>query len=121
MPFTYRTIFQCRYRKEYDTFLISDQNVLTKVKYLLIWICRVSFLQCHFHCPNNKSFISDRQIGLTLKQNLFDKMLDMLKILFKDCNYLPKAGQVPIKFEDAVYANFEDTYTIFMVPGVLIT
>ncbi|KRT81367.1 hypothetical protein AMK59_5794, partial [Oryctes borbonicus] len=64
--------------------------------------------------------MSNRQIGTTIKFKLLSKFLDFQKGLAKDCNLLEKLVDIPVRFHHE-YGNDEETYTVFMTPGVLLT
>ncbi|KAI7815043.1 ABC subfamily G member 21 [Rhyzopertha dominica] len=65
--------------------------------------------------------MSNRQIGTTIKYKFFNLFIDFQKEVFKDCNYFPDLGDIPIKFNDAVYGDEDETYTVFVTPGMMLT
>ncbi|XP_022905337.1 ABC transporter G family member 20-like [Onthophagus taurus] len=64
--------------------------------------------------------MSNRQIGQTLKFKLLSLFLDFQKSLINDCNLFEKLADIPIDF-NYEYGNDKTTFTVFMIPGVLIT
>lgn len=68
-----------------------------------------------------KNAIADRQIGTTVKYKLFNLYVDFQKAVYVDCNYTEGLANIPMKFNDAVYGSEDETYTVFMTPGMLLT
>lgn len=64
---------------------------------------------------------ADRQIGTTIKYKLFNLYVDFQKAVYVDCNYTEGLANIPMKFNDAVYGDEDETYTVFMTPGMLLT
>lgn len=65
--------------------------------------------------------MSNRQIGQTIKYKLFDYYKDFQDELFDDCQFQRRYGALPISFKDPVFGNKEESYTIFLTPGVCLT
>ncbi|KAJ8920069.1 hypothetical protein NQ315_011723 [Exocentrus adspersus] len=64
--------------------------------------------------------MSNRQIGATLKYKLIDLYTDFQNAVFEDCRFVPGLGDLPVQV-DYYFGSKEDTFTIFMTPGSLIT
>lgn len=64
--------------------------------------------------------MSDRQIGTSIKFKLMKKYLEFSKSLVTDCNLPEKIGDIPMRFHYE-YGSDADSFTVFMVPGVLLT
>ncbi|KAG5872759.1 hypothetical protein JTB14_030154 [Gonioctena quinquepunctata] len=64
--------------------------------------------------------MSNRQIGATLKTKLVDLYIKFQNGLFDDCHFTPKLGDLPVNI-NFIYGDIEEPYTVFMLPGSLIT
>lgn len=64
---------------------------------------------------------ADRQIGTTIKYKLIKLFIDFQKGVFSDCNYFKDLADIPINFHDAIYGSEDETYTVFMTPGMILT
>ncbi|KAK9730736.1 ABC transporter [Popillia japonica] len=64
--------------------------------------------------------MSNRQIGATLKFKLLSKFVDFQRGLTKDCRLPKKLAEIPIHF-NYEYGSDQETYTVYMTPGVLLT
>ncbi|XP_074031882.1 uncharacterized protein [Leptinotarsa decemlineata] len=64
--------------------------------------------------------MSNRQIGATLKSKLIDLYIKFQTDLFEDCNFLRKLGELPVNI-NFIYGDNIEPYTVFMLPGSLIT
>ncbi|XP_056637728.1 uncharacterized protein LOC130445863 [Diorhabda sublineata] len=64
--------------------------------------------------------MSNRQIGATLKSKLVDLYTKFQNSVFDDCNFTAGFSDLPVKI-NFVYGDSEEPYTVFMIPGSLIT
>ncbi|XP_066145077.1 ABC transporter G family member 23-like [Euwallacea fornicatus] len=64
--------------------------------------------------------MSNRQTGATLQFKLYELFYNFQKSLFIDCGWLENLGSLPIK-KDYLFGNEDEAYTIFMIPGTIIT
>ncbi|GLV42002.1 uncharacterized protein CBL_05040 [Carabus blaptoides fortunei] len=65
--------------------------------------------------------MSNRQIGPPIQGKLLKKYIEFTKSMLRDCKRNPKMSEIPLNFHDAIYGSVDDSYTVFMVPGLLIT
>lgn len=65
-------------------------------------------------------FISDRQIGATIKYKLIDLYKEFQNDIVKKCNFTPGAGRYPVDLH-GIYGELDEPYTIFMTPGTVLT
>ncbi|XP_014480712.1 PREDICTED: ABC transporter G family member 23-like [Dinoponera quadriceps] len=65
--------------------------------------------------------MGDRQIGLFLQKNLFDRFFEFYKDVMKDCRISPKFANLPIHLEDPVYGVMDTDFKRFMAPGYILT
>ncbi|CAG9829053.1 unnamed protein product [Diabrotica balteata] len=64
--------------------------------------------------------MSNRQIGATLKYKLIDLYTKFQNSLFDDCDFVPGFGDLPVNI-NFIYGDGDEPYTVFMIPGSLIT
>ncbi|VEN54162.1 unnamed protein product [Callosobruchus maculatus] len=64
--------------------------------------------------------MSNRQIGQTVKYKLIDLYRRFQEDVFADCNFLPGFAKYPVNI-DFYYGQENDTFTLYMLPGSLIT
>ncbi|CAG9819085.1 unnamed protein product [Phaedon cochleariae] len=64
--------------------------------------------------------MSNRQIGATLQVKLVDLYINFQNDLFNDCKFIPGLADLPIDI-DYYYGDQDEPYTVFMIPGSLIT
>lgn len=64
---------------------------------------------------------ADRQIGPPIQGKLMEKYVNFTKAMLRECSKNPKMGEIPIRFNDAIYGDNDYTYTIFMTPGMSLT
>lgn len=65
--------------------------------------------------------MSNRQIGPPIQGKLMEKYVNFTKAMLRECSKNPKMGEIPIRFNDAIYGDNDYTYTIFMTPGMSLT
>lgn len=65
-------------------------------------------------------FLSDRQVGATLKYKLIGLYQDFQKQIFNECKFNPRLGNSPVDLE-GIYGELDEPYTIFMTPGAVLT
>lgn len=68
----------------------------------------------------NNYFISDRQIGATVKYKLIDLYKEFQNDIIKKCNFTPGLGRYPVDL-NGIYGELDEPYTIFMTPGTVLT
>ncbi|XP_017786452.1 PREDICTED: ABC transporter G family member 23-like [Nicrophorus vespilloides] len=64
--------------------------------------------------------MSNRQIGATIKYKILKMYEEFAVQTFTDCKLLEKLGKIPMRFAFE-FGTEDETYTVFMVPGVLLT
>lgn len=45
----------------------------------------------------------------------------MQKKILTECNFNPRIGEIPLRFEDPVFGSFDESYTVFVFPGFMVT
>ncbi|KAL6262617.1 hypothetical protein P5V15_005410 [Pogonomyrmex californicus] len=65
--------------------------------------------------------MGDRQIGLTLQKQLFERFLDICKDIMKECNYSSKLIEPPVRFENPIHGTMDLNYLDFMIPPFMLT
>lgn len=63
----------------------------------------------------------DRQIGYTIKYKLYDLYQEFQKKVFNDCHFSEKLSDYPVRIETPVFGKKDDSFAVFMVPGVLMS
>lgn len=56
-----------------------------------------------------------------LQKKLLRKYVDFQKRMLSDCKYDPELGEIPLRINDPVYGSDDDSYTIFVAPGFMVT
>ncbi|CAL1674062.1 unnamed protein product [Lasius platythorax] len=64
--------------------------------------------------------MGDMQTGQFMERKLYERFLEIFEDVMKDCGYSPRAGNMPIRFEDAIYSNMDDGYDYFVAPSFII-
>lgn len=65
--------------------------------------------------------MSNSQIGGVLKMKLYKKYFEFQRGLMSDCGYNEKVSDLPMRLENPIYGQEEEDYTIFIVPGILLS
>lgn len=64
---------------------------------------------------------SDQQLTFFLEKKLRQTYREFAENLMSDCQFPIKLGNVPIDFKDPIYGTFDDEYTDYIAPGVVMT
>lgn len=64
---------------------------------------------------------SDQQLTFFLEKKLRQTYREFAESLMEDCQFPIKLGNVPIDFKDPIYGTFDDEYTDYIAPGVVMT
>lgn len=64
---------------------------------------------------------SDQQLTFFLEKKLAETYQEFSQALMRDCQYPEKLGNIPMNFKDPIYGSFDDEYTSFIAPGVVMT
>jgi len=67
------------------------------------------------------AFVTDRQIGLFIQKQLFERFLQIYEDIMRDCKYSSKLADPPIRFEDPIYGETDQNYADFMTPTYILT
>lgn len=100
----------------------SAEDAVLEFSQIKVWLdmsSKIFFF--YIHPVYNLNVITDRQIGTTIKYKLYNLYIDFQKAVYVDCNYTEGLANIPMKFNDAVYGSEDETYTVFMTPGMLLT
>ncbi|GLV42003.1 oskyddad [Carabus blaptoides fortunei] len=65
--------------------------------------------------------MSNRQVGPPIQAKLLKKYIEFTKSMLRDCKRNPQIGEIPLNFHDAIYGSVDDSFTLFLVPGLLVT
>lgn len=65
--------------------------------------------------------MSNQQIALLLKRDLYSSYLDFAKEVTVACNYSSKLASVPVNFKTPIYGPLDPNFTDFAAPGVILT
>ncbi|XP_050449828.1 ABC transporter G family member 23-like isoform X2 [Cataglyphis hispanica] len=63
--------------------------------------------------------MGDMQIGQYMEKKLYERFFEIYKDVLKECKYPPKFGNIPIRFEDAVYSDMDHGYDYFVAPSFI--
>lgn len=76
-----------------------------------------------FHTSEIKVYLdkSDQQVTFFLEKKLIETYKDFAEGVMSDCHLPKQLANIPIKFEDPLYGTFNDQFTDFMAPGVVMT
>lgn len=76
-----------------------------------------------FHTSEIKVYLdkSDQQVTFFLEKKLIETYKDFAEGVMSDCHLPRQLANIPIKFEDPLYGTFNDQFTDFMAPGVVMT
>lgn len=76
-----------------------------------------------FHTSEIKVYLdkSDQQVTFFLEKKLIDTYKEFAEGVMTDCHLPKQLANIPIKFEDPLYGTFNDQFTDFMAPGVVMT
>lgn len=64
---------------------------------------------------------SDQQVTFFLEKKLIETYKEFAEDVMSDCHLPKQLANIPITFEDPVYGSFNDEFTDFMAPGVVMT
>ena len=64
---------------------------------------------------------SDQQLTFFLEKKLRQTYQEFAQQLMADCEFPIKLGNIPIDFEMPVYGTFDDEFTSYIAPGVVMT
>lgn len=64
---------------------------------------------------------SDQQVTFYLEKKLLETYRQFAENLMTECNLPKQLANIPMSFEDPVYGTFNDEFTAFMAPGVVMT
>ncbi|KAG5898814.1 hypothetical protein JTB14_011024 [Gonioctena quinquepunctata] len=64
--------------------------------------------------------MSNLQIGSVMKQKIYDLYEEFHASVYSECEFNPKAVEIPIRIEEYVYGNKDDEFIIFMMPGLIL-
>lgn len=56
-----------------------------------------------------------------MKYKLLTLYLDFQKDVMEDCKLNKKLADMPLNFKDGFYGHKDETFTVFMAPGTLVT
>ncbi|XP_058807804.1 ABC transporter G family member 20-like isoform X2 [Phymastichus coffea] len=65
--------------------------------------------------------MGDRQIGLFLQKNLYERFFDIHADIVATCDISRKFVSMPIHFEEPVFGRKDQKYSDFMAPGFILT
>ncbi|EAT33290.1 AAEL014428-PA [Aedes aegypti] len=76
-----------------------------------------------FHTSEIKVYLdkSDQQVTFFLEKKLIETYKEFAERVMSDCHLPKQLANIPITFEDPVYGSFQDEFTDFMAPGVVMT
>lgn len=76
-----------------------------------------------FHTSEIKVYLdkSDQQVTFFLEKRLLETYKEFAEGVMTDCNLPKQLANIPITFEKPVYGTFDDEFTDFMAPGVVMT
>ncbi|XP_053695189.1 ABC transporter G family member 20 [Sabethes cyaneus] len=76
-----------------------------------------------FHSSEIKVYLdkSDQQVTFYLEKKLLETYKQFAENLMTECNLPKQLANIPMNFEDPVYGTFNDEFTAFMAPGVVMT
>ncbi|KAL6445747.1 hypothetical protein ACFW04_000899 [Cataglyphis niger] len=63
--------------------------------------------------------MGDMQIGQYMEKKLYERFFEIYEDVLKECKYPPKFGNIPIRFEDAVYSDMDHGYDYFFAPSFI--
>ncbi|XP_048514725.1 ABC transporter G family member 20 isoform X2 [Athalia rosae] len=65
--------------------------------------------------------MGNRQIGLWLKKKLYDRYFEIQEEVLTACNTSPRQGDLPLRFQEPIYGEKDQKFSMFMAPGFLLT
>ncbi|XP_049284183.1 ABC transporter G family member 20 isoform X1 [Anopheles funestus] len=76
-----------------------------------------------FHTSEIKVYLdkSDQQITFFIEKKLLQTYREFAESLMSDCRLPKQLANIPITFETPVYGTFDEEFTDFMAPGVVMT
>uniref|UniRef100_A0A182SQH1 ABC transmembrane type-2 domain-containing protein n=1 Tax=Anopheles maculatus TaxID=74869 RepID=A0A182SQH1_9DIPT len=76
-----------------------------------------------FHTSEIKVYLdkSDQQITFFIEKKLLQTYREFAESLMTDCRLPKQLANIPITFETPVYGTFDEEFTDFMAPGVVMT
>lgn len=66
-------------------------------------------------------FFLDQQISTLLFRDLQYTFFDFVETILQECDEDPRIGQIPVRFQDAIYGEQNPNFTDFAAPGVILT
>lgn len=64
---------------------------------------------------------SDQQITFFLERKLRETFMQFAQQLMEDCGFPRQLGNIPVAFETPIYGSFDEEFTNFVAPGVVMT
>lgn len=64
---------------------------------------------------------SDQQLTFFLESKLHQTYKEFSEKLMIDCEFPVKMGNIPMDFMEPIYGSFDDEYTSYIAPGVVMT
>ncbi|XP_058467891.1 ABC transporter G family member 20 [Malaya genurostris] len=64
---------------------------------------------------------SDQQVTFYLEKKILETYKQFAETLMSECNLPKQLANIPMSFEEPIYGTFNDEYTAFMAPGVVMT
>ncbi|KAG8038442.1 hypothetical protein G9C98_006138 [Cotesia typhae] len=65
--------------------------------------------------------MGNRQIGLFVEKSIYDKFIIIYRDIIQECNLTRRLMNVPLKFEEPIFGDENQSYAKFMAPGFLLT
>lgn len=64
---------------------------------------------------------SDQQLTYFLEKKLRETYREFAENMMTDCEMPRRLGNVPIRFEKPIFGTFDDEFTTYIAPGVVMT